>query len=83
MERYETLLKKNGFKKELQHDTLVQLKAQLDSLKEAFTPLKSKLDSYEALPPNLELATVKVAEAQKQLDDLTNELIKEISILHV
>ena len=83
LEKYDALLKRNGFQKELQHDVLVVLKKQLDSLKETYAPLKSKLDSYEELPPNLELAMVKVAEAQKGLDDLTNELTEEISALHV
>jgi chaperonin cofactor prefoldin len=47
------------------------------------SPLQAKLDSYQQLPPNLELAMVRVAQAQNELQELTHELTKEISDLHV
>ena len=81
--RHESELKKNGYSKEIDHDSILALRKQLDDLEETHEPLKTKLKSYQSLPPDLELGRVKVAEAQKELDDLSHQLTKEISGLHI
>lgn len=79
----ESVLQKNGYQSELEHETLMVMKEQLDELQNTLKPLKAKLESYQALPPNVELAKAKVAEAQAQLSDLTHQLTSEISTLHI
>ena len=55
-----------------------------DNLRETeLKPLKAKLDGYRGLPPNIHLAQAKLAEAEKELEDLTYSLTKEISEFHV
>jgi len=46
-------------------------------------PLRGKLDGYRGLPPNTPLALAKLAETEKELEDLTYLLTKEISEFHV
>ena len=46
-------------------------------------PKQVKLMGYNGLPPSLELAKAKVAEAEFQLEELTRELTEGISALHV
>jgi len=46
-------------------------------------PFRGKLDGYRGLPPNIHLAQAKLAEAEKELEDLSYSLTKEISEFHV
>ncbi|TRY63898.1 hypothetical protein TCAL_07263 [Tigriopus californicus] len=81
--KYESVLHKNGYRPELEHEALMAMKEQMDDLQNTLKPLKAKLESYQALPPNVELAKAKVAEAQAQLLELTHQLTHEISTLHI
>ena len=83
-EKLSVALRMSGYRKELSHDAIVDLKSSLDVARDSeLKPLKSKLDSYRGLPPNVPLAQAKVAEAEKELEDLTLALTREISSLHV
>ena len=83
-ERCSAALKMSGYRKELNHDAIVELKASLDEAREnELKPLKAKLEGYRGLPPNSQLALAKLAEAEKELEDLTASLTREISSLHV
>jgi hypothetical protein len=83
-EKLSVALRMSGYRKELSHDAIVDLKTSLDVARESeLKPLKAKLDSYRGLPPNVLLAQAKVAEAERELEDLTEALTKEISSLHV
>jgi HAUS augmin-like complex subunit 1 len=83
-ERAESNLRKAGFSKEVMHERLVELRVELDEAeKEVLTPLRRKLESYRDLPPDMELARVKVAEAERELERLTHALTKEIQVMHV
>ena len=83
-ERCSAALKMSGYRKELNHDAIVELKANLDEAREnELKPLKAKLEGYRGLPPNSQLALAKLAEAEKELEDLTASLTREISSLHV
>ena len=76
--------KKNGLRKEILHENILKLKKELDDIEEDdLKPKQLKLMGYNGLPPSLELAKAKVAEAENQLDELVRELTKEISALHV
>ena len=84
VESYKYNSKKNGLRKEILHETILNLKKELDDIEEQeLKPKQLKLTGYNGLPPSLELAKAKVAEAESQLEDLVRELTKEISALHV
>lgn len=83
-ERCSAALKMSGYRKELNHESIVDLKSTLDEARELeLKPLKVKLEGYRGLPPNSQLALAKLAEAEKELEDLTASLTREISSLHV
>ncbi len=82
-QRLETSLLRSGLKKEVCHESLVAAKEKLDALETELKPLKLKLESYKELPPDVELAKVKVAEARQELAELTQKLTSEISMLHI
>lgn len=84
IDKYEALLNKTGANsKEISHESIVQTKRDLEAMEETLAPLKAKLEGYQELPANLDLAKVKVAEAQKELEELSHQLTKEISMLHI
>jgi hypothetical protein len=77
-------LRMSGFRKEVSHEAILDLKAKLDAAESAeLKPLKAKLESYRGLPPNSQLALARLAEAERELEELTLALTKEISSLHV
>jgi hypothetical protein len=76
-------LQKSGVSSEVEHEALVTMKAELTAMQQRLEPMRAKLNGYQQLPPNLELAKLKVAEAQKELDELTQKLTEGISALHV
>ena len=83
-ERCSAALRMSGYRKELSHDAIVELKASLNEARELeLRPLRAKLEGYRGLPPNNQLALAKLAEAEKELVDLTASLTREISSLHV
>ena len=52
-ERHSASLKMSGYRKELNHDAILELKVSLDNAREnELRPLKAKLESYRGLPPN-------------------------------
>ena len=79
----QTLLKNGMTTRAIEHDNLVTMKEELVKLRSELEPLKAKLSAYHELPPNLESAKVRVAEAEGQLADLTAQLTKEIAGLQV
>ena len=84
VETYKYNSKKNGLKKEILHENILNLKKELDEIEEKqLKPKQLMLMGYNGLPPSLELARAKVAEAENQLEELVRELTKEISALHV
>ena len=84
VETYKISLKKNGYKKDIILETLLNLKKELDDMEvKELTPKQIKLRGYNGLPPCLELAKAKVAEAESQLESLVQELTKEISAVYV
>ena len=83
-EMHKSVTKKNGFKKEILHENILNLKKDLDELEaNELKPKQIKLAGYNGLPPSLELAKAKVAEAEHELESLQHELTKEITALHV
>ena len=84
VETYKISLKKNGYKKDIILETLLNLKKELDDMEvKELNPKQIKLRGYNGLPPSLELAKAKVAEAESQLESLVQELTKEISAVYV
>ena len=84
IETYKYNARKNGFRKEILHENILSLKKELDEIEEKeLKPKQVKLMGYNGLPPSLELAKAKVAEAEFQLEELTRELTEGISALHV
>jgi len=83
LDKYEMLLLKNGVSEELKHGAIVELQLQLDQLLEEVRPLRVQLEGYSSLPPSTELVQVKIHEASKLLEELTSQVTKKISALHV
>ena len=84
LENFALILKRNGHRKEISYEYIIQLKNDLDELKEnELKPLQTKLKSYNGLPPSIELAKAEVAEAEAKLEALTKELADKISALHL
>ena len=84
VDTYKFTVKKNGLRKDILHETLLQLKKDLDEMEEKeLKPKQIKLRGYNGLPPSLELAKAKVAEAESELESVMQELTKEISDVHV
>ncbi|XP_071965489.1 HAUS augmin-like complex subunit 1 isoform X2 [Antedon mediterranea] len=61
-------LNENGFSESYSHQSLVKEAEYLGNLKAKLVPLKSKLDSYHCLPPNITLTKVKIEEARQELE---------------
>ncbi len=84
VEKASSALRKAGFSDDVRHERLTELKAELDRARnEELAPLQARLKSYMDLPPDVELSRVKIAEAQIKLNELTHQLTKEISEMHV
>lgn len=76
-------LRKRGLTKDTQHESIVDLKQELTRLEEKLKLREIKLESYQVLPPDLQLAKIKLAEAQQELASLTHQLTSDISALHL
>ena len=84
VETYKVSLRKNGYRKDILLENLINMKKELDEMEEnELNPKQIKLRGYNGLPPSLELAKAKVAEAESQLESLVQELTKEISAVYV
>jgi len=75
---------KSGFGKEMSHEKIVALKREIGTTQaEILSPLRLKLESFRDLPPDVGLARLKVAEAERELAALTNVLSQQINMMHV
>ncbi len=82
--KHEQNLSRAGMKSELRHERLQEAAAELRRLeRETVAPLRSKLEGFREVPPDLNLAKLKVAEAEAKLEELTSRLTSEIDMLHI
>lgn len=72
-----------GVDSSVRHDTLVKKSENLQELKKRLQSVRTKLDSYHALPPDLLLARVKVEEAKQELADIEAEFDEHIDLIHM
>jgi len=82
-EKLASMLRKTGYREELNQEAIVKLKYSLDEAKETLKTMKSKLESYRSLPPNSLSARARLAEAEGELEELSKVLAIEFSNLHV
>lgn len=82
-DKYTLVLQRNGYRNDSSHDAVCKLSSDLRALRAQLGPLQHKLESYRGLPPSLELAQVKVAQAERHLENISDNLTREISTLHV
>ena len=74
--------KQAGSEPALYHKALEKKHENIVKLEEELKPLKSKLDTYHSLPPNISLAKVKLEEAKRQLESLEEQLTTNIDSMH-
>ena len=65
----------------LRHEALVRLHGQVVALQTELKPIKAKLDGFRDLPPDMELAQLKLAEAEAELSQLSDRLVGDIESL--
>lgn len=65
------------------HGALVKTSEELQTLKDQLAPLKSKLQTYHSLPPNISLTKVKIEELKHELTRLETELSRKIDLTHM
>ncbi|XP_057312017.1 uncharacterized protein LOC130650130 [Hydractinia symbiolongicarpus] len=63
------------------HETLLRLAQEVKELKSEVQPLLSKYKMYRSLPPDVNLAKVKIEEAKRQLMKLEAQLQTDIDLL--
>lgn len=83
---YENLLKnfqgqEEEGHKHLQHDVLLQIAQKLDEMKNELTPLQKKHGNYKSLPPDVNLATVKIEETKRDLMRLERQFQTDLDLL--
>lgn len=83
MQELKIELEKNGVDPTIYHQNLVKLAEELENIQNKIVPLKSKLDSYRSLPPNISLARVKIEEMRRELATVEAELSKNIDLMHL
>lgn len=66
----------------LYHNALEKKYEDVLRLEEELKPLKSKLETYHSLPPDLSLVKVKLEEAKRELTALEKQLTKNIESMH-
>ncbi|XP_022104709.1 HAUS augmin-like complex subunit 1 isoform X2 [Acanthaster planci] len=76
-------LERNNVEPSLYHQSLVKLSEELVALNAKLAPLKSKLDSYHNLPPDISLAKVRIEEAKRELGKMEAELSRNIDMMHM
>lgn len=67
----------------ISHGSLVKKSEEVRIIKEKMKPIKSKLEGYHSLPPDISQARVKVEEAKMQLEMLERQLSVSIDTLHL
>ena len=82
-EKCVTIIRKHGFQRHLSHDSIEEMQKSLQAIDEESKPMSLKLEAFKGLPPSLELASAKLAEKEKVLQDLNNLLQKEIQNIHL
>jgi len=84
VERFSSILERNGFRNEISHQQILAKKAELDRINEQeLEPLKEKLASFKNLPPDFELAQAKLAEAESKFDQLNNQMMRKIAAMQL
>ncbi|CAB3984523.1 HAUS augmin-like complex subunit 1 [Paramuricea clavata] len=66
----------------LYHKALEKKYEDVVKLEEDLKPLKSKLDTYHSLPPDISLAKVRLEEARRELQSLEEQLTRNIDSMH-
>ncbi|ESO92361.1 hypothetical protein LOTGIDRAFT_162667 [Lottia gigantea] len=82
IQKHQGQLVKLNVTPEIYHKTLVKKSEDLQALHQKITPLKSKLQSYHDLPPDLTQARVKIEELRRQVSLLEEELSSKINMIH-
>jgi len=84
VERFASIVEKNGFRDEIAHEQLLAKKAELDRIKDQeLKPLKQKLAAFKSLPPDFELAQAKLAEAESKLEELNSQMMRKIAAMQL
>lgn len=65
------------------HGSLIKNSEELQVLKSQLAPLKSKLQTYHSLPPDVSLTKVKIEELKQELARLESELSRRIDLMHM
>lgn len=71
-----------GYEPGISHRALQQLAKEVKGLQNKLLPLKSELSSYQDLPPDFDLAKVKVHEASCCLARLEEEFSKAVDLVN-
>ncbi|XP_046854163.1 HAUS augmin-like complex subunit 1 [Xenia sp. Carnegie-2017] len=71
-----------NLKPDLFHKALERKYEDILKVEDELKPLKTKLDNYHSLPPNMSLAKVKLEEARIELETLEEQLTKDIEQIH-
>lgn len=67
----------------IHHSALVKMSEELQSLVNQLSPLKTKLQTYHSLPPDVSLTKVKIEELRQELARLEAELSRRIDLAHM
>lgn len=67
----------------LYHQTLIKKAEHLESLRQKMSPLRTKLQSYHDLPPDISQTKVKIEELKQQVGALETELSRRIDLMHL
>ena len=78
-----TLCKNGGNDSTIEHSELVKLKLKVDQLEEELKPLRRQLDGYQALPPSVDMARIRLAKSELELENLEKQLSGSISEIHL
>lgn len=81
-EELQNYQKQAKFEPSLCHNALEKKYEDVLRLEDELKPMKSKLETYNSLPPDLSLAKVKLEEAKRELAALEEQLTKNIDSLH-
>ena len=80
----EAVLAKNGGQdSRVKHSEIEKLRAEVQRLEEEQKPLARQCSAFATLPPSLELAKVRLAAAQEELEQLEKNLYGAITDLHL
>ncbi|KAK2724322.1 HAUS augmin-like complex subunit 1 [Artemia franciscana] len=78
--RHKNNLEEAGYHERLNHSNITKMKAEHDSLKEELKETVKEVESYQDLPPDLQLARFKVAEAKRKLEKLKQKIGRECTV---